>query len=108
MTSDSSTSRGHADDIGPSDAPAPDGPQRLLLWLEGLPKVAVFLSVLVITVAILMTPGKAGAVLTLVLAGAAGYLVFATWPRHTARASRLARVLVVLALAVLGVGKLFL
>lgn len=93
-----------------SDRPehTPDGPERLLRWLERLPKVAVFLSVLVITVAILMTPGKAGAVLTLVLAGASGYLVYATWPRHTARASRLARVVVVLALLTLGVGKLFL
>lgn len=86
---------------------ASDGPERFLRWLERMPKVAVFLSVLVITTAILMTPGKVGAVLTLVLAGASAYLVYATWPRQTARASRLARVVVVVALVTLGVGKLF-
>lgn len=73
-----------------------------------MPKVAVFLSVLVITIAILMTPGKVGAVLTLILAGASAWLVFITWARQTARASRLARVVVVAALFTLGVGKLFL
>ena len=85
-----------------------DGPVKILRWLERLPKIAVFLSVLVITVGILMTPGPAGAVLTLVLAGGSGFLVYATWPRRTARATRLARVVVVLALAALGIGKLFL
>ncbi len=102
MTSNSSTT-----DPVSSDH-TPDGPERLLRRLERVPKVAVFLSVLILTIAILMTPGKAGAVLTLVLAGASAYLVYATWPRQTARASRLARVVVVAALVTLGVGKLFL
>ncbi|CAM3148313.1 DUF6703 family protein [Stackebrandtia soli] len=87
----------------PSEATA-----RLLQWLERLPKIAVFASVLVITVGILMTPGPAGGVLTLILAGGSGFLVYATWRRQTATATRLARVLVVIALTALAIGKLLL
>lgn len=88
-------------------AEAPDSPLKLMLWLERLPKIAVFLSVLVITVGILMTPGPAGAVLTFLLAAGSGFLVYATWPRRTPRPVRLARVVVVIALAALGIAKLF-
>lgn len=98
--SESATDRGT--DPQPSDAAV-----RLLRWLERLPKIAVFASVLVITVGILMTPGPAGGVLTLLLAAGSGYLVYATWGRQTAAATRLARVVVVVALAALGIGKLF-
>ena len=110
MTSEDSNPKPATDAIGNPDGSmtAPDGPMKLLMWLERLPKIAVFLSVLVITIGILMTPGPAGAVLTLLLAGGSGFLVYATWPRKAARAARLARVVVVVALAALGIGKLFL
>jgi hypothetical protein len=106
-TDNSTTDSASAADAS-AQAGAPDGGTKLLRWLERLPKIAVFASVLVITVGFLMTPGPAGAVLTLLLAGGAGFLVYATWPRRTATATRLARVVVVVALAALGVVKLFL
>lgn len=81
---------------------------RLLSWLERLPKVAVFLSVLIITLAILMTPGTAGGVLTLVLATVAGLFVYATWARKLPASMRIARMAIPIALGVLGVIKFFL
>jgi hypothetical protein len=85
----------------------PEGPVALLKWLERLPKIAVFLAVLVITVGFLWTPGVAGAVLTLLLAGGAGFVLYATWSKRTGTATRVGRVAVVAALAALGVAKLF-
>ncbi len=81
---------------------------RLLSWLERLPKVADFLSVLIITLGILMTPGVAGAVLTLALAAGAGLFIYATWARKLPASMRIARCAIPVALAVLGVIKLFL
>lgn len=82
-------------------------PPLLLRWLERLPKVAIFIAVLVITVGFLWTPGLAGAVLTSMLALGAAFLLYATWPAHKAASTRLVRVLVVAVLLVLGVTKFF-
>lgn len=93
-----------------SQTNAPQGgeaPVRWLLWLERLPKVAVFLAVLVVTLGLLFTPGVPGAVLVLLLAAASGFLVYSTWSKFGA-ATRFTRVLVVLALTGLGVAKFFL
>ncbi|ADD41749.1 DUF6703 family protein [Stackebrandtia nassauensis] len=91
------------DSIGADNAPPP----RLLRWLERLPKVAIFIGVLVITVGFLWTPGLTGAILTTALAAGAAFLLYATWPAHTATSTRLVRVLVVAVLAVLGIAKFF-
>lgn len=86
---------------------ADETPPLLLRWLERLPKVAIFIGVLVITVGFLWTPGIAGAVLTSLLAAGAAFLLYATWPAHKTTSTRLVRVLVVAVLAVLGVTKFF-
>lgn len=91
-----------------STATEPARPPRLLRWLEGLPKVAIFLGILVITVGFLWTPGLAGAVLTTLLAAGAAFLLYATWPAHRAATTRLVRVFVVVVLAALGIAKFFL
>ncbi|GIG66505.1 DUF6703 family protein [Phytomonospora endophytica] len=85
---------------------ADEAPVRWLLWLERLPKVAVFLAVLVVTLGMLFTPGIPGAVLVLLLAAATGYLIYSTWSKFGTR-MRVARVLVVVMLAAMGVAKLF-
>ncbi|HEY1174659.1 MAG TPA: DUF6703 family protein [Phytomonospora sp.] len=85
---------------------ADEAPVRWLLWLERLPKVAVFLAVLVVTLGILFTPGIAGAILVLLLAAATGYLIAATWSKFGTR-MRLARILIVVVLAAMGVAKFF-
>lgn len=105
MTSNNSASRSALDDD--QDATPPAGAAKLFTWLERLPKIAIFLSVLVITIGFLVTPGMAGAVLTLLLAAGAAFLVYATWPRKVAPAIRVARIVVVLALVVLGIVKMF-
>lgn len=83
-----------------------EAPVRWLLWLERLPKIAVFLAVLVVTLGVLFTPGIPGAVLVLLLAAGTAYLIAATWSRFGAR-MRVARILVVVVLAAMGVAKLF-
>ncbi|MGH8875795.1 MAG: DUF6703 family protein [Stackebrandtia sp.] len=88
-------------------APESAAARRLMRWLERLPKVAIFIGVLVITVGFLWTPGITGAVLTTALAAGAAFLLYATWPAHTATTTRLVRVLVVAVLAVLGIAKFF-
>lgn len=101
MTSNAADSHPAAADV------SNDGPAKLVRRLERLPKTAVFLTVLAVTVAILMAPGTFGAVFTLVLAALSGFLIYITWPRNTARATRFARVVVVLALTTLGILKFF-
>lgn len=88
-------------------AAANNTPPRLLRWLERLPKVAIFVAVLVITVGFLWTPGITGALLTTVLAAGAAFLLYATWPQRVSVSARLVRVLVVLAITVLGIVKFF-
>lgn len=83
-----------------------EAPVRWLLWLERMPKVAVFLAVLVVTLGVLFTPGVPGAVLVLLLAAGTGFLVYTTWTKFGAR-MRVARILVVLVLAAMGVAKFF-
>ena len=90
-----------------STAAEPARPPWLLRWLERLPKVAIFLGVLVITVGLLWTPGLAGALLTTLLAAGAAFLLYATWPTHKATSTRLVRVFVVAVLAILGIVKFF-
>lgn len=86
--------------------PQGEKPVAWLLWLERLPKAAVFLAVLVITFGVLVTPAPGGAILVLVLAAASLFLVLKTWKRHGAGA-RVLRLVPVLALAALGVVKFF-
>lgn len=82
-------------------------PPRLLRWLERLPKVAIFIAILVITVGFLWTPGIGGAILTSALAVGAAFLLYATWPAHKVTSTRVVRVAVVLVLVVLAVTKFF-
>ncbi|MEV0649406.1 DUF6703 family protein [Phytomonospora sp. NPDC050363] len=83
-----------------------EAPVRWLLWLERLPKVAIFLAVLVVALGLLFTPGIPGAVLVLALAAGTAFMVYATWSK-AGTVTRLVRILVVLALAGLGVAKFF-
>lgn len=82
-------------------------PVAWLLWLERLPKVAVFVAVLVVTFGVLVTPAPGGAILVLLLAAASLALVIKTAHRH-ATGARLLRLVPVLALTALGVWKFFL
>lgn len=83
-----------------------EAPVRWLMWLERLPKAAVFLAVLVVTLGVLFTPPPAGPVLVLLLAAATGFMVYARWGKFTP-STRFTRVLVVVLLAAMGVAKFF-
>jgi hypothetical protein len=79
--------------------------QRVLYRLGRIKPTAAFLGVLALVFAGLLLPGTAGAVLLLVLAAGAGWLLAQTWSTHPPRAKAM-RLLVLGLVVVLAVAKL--